>query len=137
MSYVRRLVLVNAGLVFAGAVAGAVAAVVGLAISLLMTEHSLRLDPFAYAFAAEIGATLGAVGAPLLGWLVLRHVPLGRAFGWAAAGTVIGGALGWLGHTNPIAAGGAGMVTASIAARMYSRRRAEDPAAQKKVSAES
>jgi hypothetical protein len=30
-----------------------------------------------------------------MGWLLLRHVPLGKAVGWSTVGTIVGGVLGW------------------------------------------
>jgi len=38
---------------------------------------------------------LGAGCAPLAGWLLLRRVPLGRAFGGLTVGAIIGGVVGW------------------------------------------
>ena len=92
----RRVFAVTAGLVVAGAVFGALAGVAALAISLLLTgEFRGRLLPEVFAIAAVLGAILGAVCAPIIGWLLLRHVPLGRAFSGLALGATVGGVAGW------------------------------------------
>ena len=84
------------GLSLAGATFGAVAGVVALAISLLLSgEFRLLGEPRLYAVAATLGVMLGAVCAPLAGWLLLRYVPLGRAFGGVTIGAIVGGVLGW------------------------------------------
>jgi hypothetical protein len=57
------------------------------------------------------------------------HDPSAYAFA-AEIGTVIGGAIGWFTRWNPIGFGAAGMVAASVAARVYSRRRAEHSTAE-------
>lgn len=47
-----------------------------------------------------VGAPLGALGAPVLGWLLLRHVPVKRSLLYAPLGTLVGSLLallvGWL-----------------------------------------
>ena len=42
-----------------------------------------------------LGGALGAVCAPLAGWLLLRRIPLGKAFLGLTIGTVLGGVAGW------------------------------------------
>ena len=55
--------------------------------------------PFGMLLGGTFGAVVGGIGAPLLSWALLRHVPLGRAIAVSAVATVAGAALGLLaGH---------------------------------------
>jgi hypothetical protein len=93
---IRRVLAVTLGLVAAGVVFGAVAGVVALAIiEVLRGEFGHFRDPRVFLIAATLGAIFGAVCAPLAGWLLLRHVPLGRAFAGLTIGAVIGGVIDW------------------------------------------
>ena len=89
---VARKVSVTAGLVAAGALAGALAGL-GVVAPLL-----LALAPLGWqllvpaAFATAVGAGCGALLAPLAGLTLLRAVPLGRLFAGVALGTVAAGA---------------------------------------------
>jgi hypothetical protein len=95
-----RIVAVTLGLTFAGAVLGGVAGAVALAIALVVTEGpAAAADTTVLAFAAYVGAVLGAVSGPVAAWLLLREVPLGRAFMGSVAGTVVGGVAGWVSTT--------------------------------------
>ena len=73
-------------------------------------------------FGGTFGALVGAVGAPVLGWGLLRHVPLGRAIGLTALGTVAGAlggyALGWY----ATASGVLGFVAGGVLARLVTPR---------------
>lgn len=91
-----RIVAVTFGLVVAGAVFGGIAGAVALAISLVLSQDYGHLrESRLFAVAAVIGALLGAVCAPLAGWLLLRQVPLGRAFAGLTVGATLGGVAGW------------------------------------------
>ena len=91
-----RILAVTLGLVVAGAVFGGVAGAVALAISLVLSQEYRHLtEPRLFAVAASVGALLGAGCAPLAGWLLLRHVPLGRAFAGLTVGATLGGVVGW------------------------------------------
>ena len=91
-----RILVVTLGLSAAGAVFGGVAGAVALAISLVLSRDYGHLnDPLLFAVAATLGAMLGAGCAPLAGWLLLRRVPLGRAFGGLTVGATVGGVVGW------------------------------------------
>lgn len=53
-------------------------------------RHAALVDlQLGIAFGGTVGALAGAVMAPLLGWVILRPVLLGRAIGWCATGTLI------------------------------------------------
>jgi hypothetical protein len=87
---------VTIGLSVAGAGFGAVAAVAALGIAFVLSGGLADFGPLRMWIApAFIGAVLGAVCAPLAGWILLRHVPLGRAFGGLTLGTIVGGVVGW------------------------------------------
>jgi hypothetical protein len=126
MANARRFLVITAGLIATGAVVGALAAMAGYFIGALKTDDG-PMGVWGYSFLATVGAAYGAVLAPLFGWLVLRYVPLGRAIGWTALGTVIGGAVGVATHSDPLFAAPAGFVMASILARLSVRRRAAKP----------
>lgn len=94
MSRAGRIVAVTAGLTGAGAVVGTLAGGLALAVSFWLTEKVWMWGSFY--LAAWVGAPLGAVTAPLLSWLLLRRVSLGRMFAACAAGTIVGGVTGWV-----------------------------------------
>ena len=83
------------GLAVAGAAFGAVAGTAALGIALLLSGGLAMFDGRILPFPAIIGAGLGTICAPLAGWLLLRHVPLGGAFGGLTFGAMVGGVLGW------------------------------------------
>jgi hypothetical protein len=91
-----RVALVTAGLSVAGAAFGGIAGATALGIVLLASGGVALRDFMVLAIPGVIGAALGAVLTPIAGWLLLRRVPLGRAFAWLTAGTVAGGILGTL-----------------------------------------
>jgi hypothetical protein len=97
MNHSLRIVLVNAGLLVAGALFGALAGMAALAVAVALTE-GLRdaLDPEVLVFGAFVGALFGGVLFPSAMWLLLRRVPLGLAVLGTVAGTVAGGVLGWV-----------------------------------------
>ncbi len=91
-----RILAVTLGLAVAGAVFGGVAGAIALAISLVLSRDYGHLnEPVLFAVAATLGAMLGTACAPLAGWLLLRRVPLGRAFGGLTVGATLGGVAGW------------------------------------------
>jgi len=94
MNRPARAALVTTGLIGAGALFGAVAGTIAVAISL--TIDGLEALVVAAYLGSLFGAPLGAIAAPILGWLLLRRVPLGRMFVGCAAGTVIGGVIGFI-----------------------------------------
>jgi hypothetical protein len=107
---------VTLGLSLAGVVFGGLAGVAALTINLLLTdEFGLHRVAAVYAVAATLGGMLGAVCAPLAGWLLLRYVPLGRAFTGLTIGAVIGGVIGWF-LPRSIAHGDALLIAAALGA---------------------
>src|SRR6478672_1749055 len=93
MTRVARIGLVTAGLIGAGIVFGAVAGVIAITMVGLLAGEGVWAD--ALGVAAFSGAVLGAITAPVLSWLLLRRIPIGRMFVVCAAGTTIGAVLGW------------------------------------------
>lgn len=107
--------LVGAGIVF-GALAG------GTAFALVVALASRGISTELFLIGAVFGAPLGAVTAPLLAWVLLRRVPLGRMFLVCSVGTTVGGVVGWFATAaggsiiaNPIAGAFVGCVVAAIA----------------------
>jgi hypothetical protein len=132
---VARVALVTVGLSASGGLVGAVCAaaavtVIAIAedgIASLASGATLRL----LGVAAGAGAVVGMAGAPLLGWSLLRRVPLGRAILVTAFGTVVGAVGGELLNplnpyvqTVPGVVGGAlaGFLVAGIGLRIAARR---------------
>lgn len=103
---IERFAKITAGLAAAGAAAGSIVGF-GFAVCLLvlsvvsgtLPESYLNLL-LAFVFLTGAGAMAGAVLGPPAAWLLMRHVPLGKAVGGAALGalaaTVAGAALGLL-----------------------------------------
>lgn len=91
-----RIVIVTIALAVAGAAFGGIAGAVTLATVLALSKEAAFIqEPRILLAGATLGAVLGAGCAPLAGWLVLRHVPLGPAFGGLTVGTSVGGVIGW------------------------------------------
>jgi hypothetical protein len=88
----RRIVMLTLAIAAAGAVMGAVLAVLSLAGVLL----ALGSPPRFHLIVAAFGATLGFVLAPLAAWTLMRYVPLWRALVETALGTAFGLAIGSL-----------------------------------------
>src|SRR5688500_16738356 len=98
MTRAGRIIAVTLGLSVAGAVLGAVAGAMAFALSLAIGGSSDLLfgEPLKLlTIPAVLGGVVGALLAPAMAWLLLRHVPLGKALAWSTVGTVAGGVLGW------------------------------------------
>ena len=97
MTRARRIFAVTAGLFAAGAIVGAVTgALVAAVIVSFVTRSAPPLSPELFGIGAMFGAPLGAVLFPTAGWLLMRHVPLGKALLGTSIGTLAGGLVGWL-----------------------------------------
>ena len=129
-----RVIGVTLGLSAAGIAFGAVAGAAALG-AVLVLEQGLPLaaDPRVFLFAGALGAALGAMCAPLAGWLLLRRVPLGRAFAGLTLGTILGGVAGWFAPvtfneiTQPIAAAALGFLGAALVLRFKAARPSRRP----------
>ena len=92
-----RILGVTAGLLAAGALFGAVAALVAAGIAVTLTHGPAAAISWPIlGWAAIIGAVLGAPLLPAASFLLLRRVPLGLAFAGTTAGTAVGGIAGWI-----------------------------------------
>jgi hypothetical protein len=91
----RRVLVVTLILVVMGALSGAIlGAVLGFVVGTV--RYALAVEGtagFVGAYSA-LGAALGGGLAPVTGWLLLRHVPLGRAMGITLLGTMTGATIG-------------------------------------------
>ena len=120
------------GLSATGAVFGAGAGVIALAVASAFTPGLEFFGGFRglAAIPLVIGAVLGAICAPLAGWIALRHVPLGPMFLGLSLGTVLGGVAGWFAPefanplVQPVVVAAGGFLAAAVALRLWFRRRA-------------
>ena len=121
---------ITIGLSITGAICGAGAGVVALWVASFSADFAL-LGGFRglAVIPLVIGAALGAICAPLAGWLALRDVPLGPMFLGLSLGTVLGGVAGWFAPqfgnvlVQPVVAAAAGFLAAAFALRLRFRRR--------------
>ena len=101
----RRITIVTLSLAAVGALFGGLfGAVLGFVMGVVRRGQPVEGAAMAILTTGAGGAALGAVLMPVSGWLLLRHVPLGRALGYATLGTMAGAAIGlavgdewWLG----------------------------------------
>jgi hypothetical protein len=135
MNRSTRIVAVTAGLLVAGAVAGALAADAALLIAVATTDGFGPMPADALAFVAALGALFGGVLLPITAWLFLRRVPLGLALLGTVLGTIAGGALGWIAQlgTNQITGGILGAVIGFACAALLLRRFASAPRVRRGV----
>jgi ABC-type enterochelin transport system permease subunit len=126
MTRVGRIVAVTIGLVGAGLLFGAIAGGTSFALVGILTGEDISIE--ALEIGAIFGAPLGAITAPMLSWLLLRHVPLGKMFLVCSVGTAIGGIVGWFATTaegdimlNPLVGAFVGCVIAAITLRTRTR----------------
>jgi hypothetical protein len=81
-------------MILVGAVAGAVAGILGSMVWTGLFRHEYAAQPFIFIVAGLFGAPLGAVILPAAGFTILRYVPIGRALWQTLLGTVVGGVIG-------------------------------------------
>ena len=121
---------VTAGLALTGAVLGGIAGALAFGMAIVMPVLPVFIYP------AMIGGAIGFVATPVIAWLMLTRVPLGRAFSGLMLGTIIGGLAGWFlpGNddmmTQPILVAFAGFLIAAVRMSVRDRRRHADVAAQ-------
>ena len=131
MGRAQRILAVTAGLIVfgaaAGAIAGALVAVLAITLSLGPRE---ALDLDLVRFGATLGAPLGAALLPASGWLLMRRVALGRAMLGSTLGTITGGLMGWFAPVHidqfyrTILGGFLGFILAVITLRQMASRSA-------------
>ena len=78
MSRASRILAVTAGLIALGAICGALLGAL-VFLGIVGLSEGFRFAPLGAVLAvgAGVGAPVGAVLAPILGWTLLRHVPIG------------------------------------------------------------
>jgi hypothetical protein len=95
-----RIVLVTTALSLTGGLVGALCGGAALSVIVIASGGASVLTsdgpPRLLSVAAAFGACCGMVGGPLLGWGLLRRVPLGRAILWTAVGATAGALSGEL-----------------------------------------
>ena len=98
MNRAVRIAVITMSLTAIGSVLGAAAGAAALWIAAVASADTAfgSVPVLALQIAAVIGAALGAAALPLAAWLLLRHVALGLIFVLSAAGTIVGGVVGWL-----------------------------------------
>jgi len=96
---IARIAAVTAGLVVVGALVGGVVGVLvtGMLLGSAGGGLALLLNLETVLFIGAYGAAMGAVLGPLAAWLLMRHVPLWKAIGGTALGTLAGSVLGLVG----------------------------------------
>jgi len=120
-----RVVAVTIGLIFAGAVTGALVAILTVTAVVYATGGPGEAGPMSTVLrlVGTVGALLGAPLAPAVAWLLLRRVPIGRAFTGLALGGILGCLVGWLlpnpfaSFVQPIVAGALGFCIAGVILR--------------------
>lgn len=89
-----RVLVVTAGLIGTGAVAGAAAGAIGATLWIAVSEGvRAAFDPAVWQVAALVGAPFGAVLLPLAGFTALRRVPLGLLLATVVLATAVGSAI--------------------------------------------
>ncbi|MBC7898283.1 MAG: hypothetical protein H7066_22875 [Cytophagaceae bacterium] len=107
-----------------GAIAGALAAAIGLGLAALVRrDPSVFLEAEVWGWSALVGATVGGVLAPATGWLFLRHVPLGALVVHTTLATALFGGIGMAFNFNPLIAAGIGFVVESARLAIRTPRR--------------
>jgi len=119
-----RVAIVTLALAGVGAVLGALAGVVSLAVVWTIAGGASWLgDAGLLLYPAVVGGALGAVLAPALSWLFLRRVALWRVLVYPPLGTLAGVTVTALLRTNPIVGAACGTLLATIALALTARRR--------------
>ena len=119
----RKILSVTAILAAFGAICGAVSgALVGFVLGVVRLGRPVELGAMMMLTGAGGGALLGAVLAPITGWVLLRHVPLGRAMGYATLGTTAGATIGLFNAPNGWIYGGLiGFALTAIWLRLFTK----------------
>lgn len=124
-----RAVTATLGLSAAGALCGGLAGTIAFGIVVFLSDgFRLFTDPAVLQVATAAGAVIGSVAMPLIAWLLLRYVPLGRAFLGLSSGTILGGIIGWYGLAEhdvlmgPVGCAVLGFAAAGVLLRVGARR---------------
>src|SRR5688572_18424408 len=90
-----RITRITAALEVAGAISGAFGGAVAMTAAVLTYFRTVP-NATLLALSAGVGALIGALTLPLLGWAFLRDVPLRTAIAGTGIGTAVGGTIGLL-----------------------------------------
>lgn len=123
MRLLRAILVVTALGATAGAFVGLVA-MFALQLRFVSNVKALQLDWSLFGYAAAFGAAFGLVLGPMLGFGLLRHVPLWRALLGTGIGALLGVAAAFLLHVHLFIAPVVGMLLAAIVLRLMARPRA-------------
>jgi hypothetical protein len=152
MSRALRTIAITLGLAIAGALAGGMASLVALKLSLSMahdawaaeaaaassTLYSWFFDNFVI-LGLAYGIPFGAVIAPLMAWVLLRHVPIAQMFLWCTCSTVAGSVIGWIttsGLDDQMSGGLAGGLIGCLVGAVLLGRRYAHPLSSKPTPSE-
>lgn len=122
-----RIAAVTAGLAAAGAVVGAAVGMLAFTVWMLPLDDwpwPYRELVAALPYVGVYGAAMGAVLGPVAAWLLMRRVPLWKAVGGTALGTLAGSLLGLVGDG---VMGFPGALMGFAAAAVYLRSRSPRP----------
>ncbi len=92
---IERMAALTTGLAVAGGIAGSVTSVAMMLALMVNMGEFPPMGIFLLGAGGVVGGIMGAVLGPPAAWLLLRHVPLGRAIGGTAVGTFLSSVL-WL-----------------------------------------
>ena len=96
-----RVLWVTLSLALGGAAFGGFAGAVALAAVIVLRGNIAYFSElYTLEIAAEGGAVLGLVSMPVVVWVMLRRVPLGRIFLWLTPSAVLGGIFGWFAFSS-------------------------------------
>jgi hypothetical protein len=129
MSRGMRIFALTGGLMATGAIMGAVCAMIALAVVFVSRGATPDLFSLEMRVGAAVGAGIGAVGAPLVAFVLLRQAPLGRALLETALGAILGGIAGaFIPVVNPVYGAIAGFLLAALFLRVRTGRRSKSRA---------
>src|SRR5687768_2037857 len=137
MNRTLRIIAVTAGLLGAGAAAGALAGIAALLIALWVSGLGVTGSEIEMlGFVALVGGLFGGVLLPATAWIFLRRVPLGLALLGTLLGTIVGGVLGWVVRlgANEIQGGLIGAFAGFAIAALLLRLRASAPRERRAIS---
>ena len=117
-----RVLVVTVSLALIGAAFGGFAGASALGTVLALGGNvGYFTETVSLEIASGVGALLGFISTPLVVWVMLRRVPMGRIFLWLTPSTVLGGIVGWFAFSSldvifgPTIAACAGFIGSSVA----------------------
>ena len=117
MRLLRAILVVSGFGAFAGAVVGMLAMLIIVGI-----RRGVGLDGSMLGAAALFGGAFGLALGPMVGFGLLRDVPLWKAIAGTAVGALAGFAIGWAAKIQPFLLAVVGMLLAAVVLRLLARR---------------